>query len=151
MVHLNIFMLPFRKLYWKENIYEFFLTSTFLITRAPVPGSYTFISETIACIKYNNIRKRRLFYLLLTTQTKWSTWFSFSFYARKPKMYYKWRAKTSWNLHLVALWTTFSSQMRSRFASIRSINSLTHFCPMSHFYTPWKRQKTYGFWRFQGV
>ena len=26
---------------------------------------------------------------------------------------------------------------------------LVHFCPVTHFYTPWKRQKT--FWRFQGV
>ena len=25
---------------------------------------------------------------------------------------------------------------------------LTHFSPMSHFYTPWKRQKTYGFLTF---
>ena len=23
--------------------------------------------------------------------------------------------------------------------------SLTHFSPVSHFYTPWKRQKTFGF------
>ena len=30
---------------------------------------------------------------------------------------------------------------------VRSVNSLTHFSPMSHFYTSWKRQKTY----FQGV
>ena len=28
--------------------------------------------------------------------------------------------------------------------------SLTHFSPMSHFYTPWKRQKTYGFLTFSG-
>ena len=42
---------------------------------------------------------------------------------------------------------------------------LTHFSPVSHFCTPWKRQKTFGFltfsrgiemwplvfWRFQGV
>ena len=28
--------------------------------------------------------------------------------------------------------------------------SLTHFSPMSHFYTPWKRRKTYGFLTFSG-
>ena len=28
---------------------------------------------------------------------------------------------------------------------------LTHFSPVSHFYTPWKRQKPLVFWRFQGV
>ena len=27
----------------------------------------------------------------------------------------------------------------------------THFRPMLLFYTPWKRQKTFVFWRFQGV
>ena len=27
---------------------------------------------------------------------------------------------------------------------------LTHFTPMSHFYNPWKRQKTYGFLTFSG-
>ena len=27
---------------------------------------------------------------------------------------------------------------------------LTHFSPVSHFYTPWKRQKTYGFLTFSG-
>ena len=29
--------------------------------------------------------------------------------------------------------------------------SLTHFSPVSHFYTPWKRQKTFGFLTFSGV
>ena len=29
-------------------------------------------------------------------------------------------------------------------------NVLTNFSPMSHFYTPWKRQKTYGFLTFSG-
>ena len=29
-------------------------------------------------------------------------------------------------------------------------SSLTHFSPMSHFYTPWKRQKTCGFLTFSG-
>ena len=28
------------------------------------------------------------------------------------------------------------------------ISTLTHFSPVSHFYTPWKRQKNFG---FQGV
>ena len=28
---------------------------------------------------------------------------------------------------------------------------LTHFSPVSHFYTPWKRQKIFGFLTFQGV
>ena len=27
-------------------------------------------------------------------------------------------------------------------------NTLTHFSPVSHFYTPWKRQKTFGFLTF---
>ena len=27
---------------------------------------------------------------------------------------------------------------------------LTHFSPVSHFYTPWKRQKTFGFLTFSG-
>ena len=26
----------------------------------------------------------------------------------------------------------------------------THFSPMSHFYTPWKSQKTYGFPKYSG-
>ena len=31
------------------------------------------------------------------------------------------------------------------------VNPLTHFSPMSYFYTPWKRQKkTYGFLTFSG-
>ena len=29
-----------------------------------------------------------------------------------------------------------------------SKSALTHFSPMSHIYTPWKRQKTYGFLTF---
>ena len=36
-------------------------------------------------------------------------------------------------------------------SSSPSLNSLTHFSPVSHFYTPWKRQKNLVFWRFQGV
>ena len=28
---------------------------------------------------------------------------------------------------------------------------LTYFSPMSHFYSPWKRQKTMVSWRFHGV
>ena len=27
---------------------------------------------------------------------------------------------------------------------------LIHFSPVSHFYTPWKRQKTFGFLTFSG-
>ena len=27
---------------------------------------------------------------------------------------------------------------------------LIHFRPVSHFYTPWKRQKSFGFWMFSG-
>ena len=30
------------------------------------------------------------------------------------------------------------------------IPTLTHITPMSHFYTPWKRQKTSGFLTFSG-
>ena len=30
------------------------------------------------------------------------------------------------------------------------LTELTHFSPVLHFYTPWKRQKTKGFWSFQG-
>ena len=33
----------------------------------------------------------------------------------------------------------------------RALKLLTHFSPVSHFYTLWKRQKTKVFWRFQGV
>ena len=33
---------------------------------------------------------------------------------------------------------------------IRPKSCLTHFSPMSHFYTPWKRKKTYGFLAFSG-
>ena len=29
-------------------------------------------------------------------------------------------------------------------------NQLTHFRPVSHFYTPWKRQKIFGFVTFSG-
>ena len=32
-----------------------------------------------------------------------------------------------------------------------SFTSLTHFSPVPHFYTPWKRQKTKGFLTFSGV
>ena len=28
---------------------------------------------------------------------------------------------------------------------------LTHFSPVSHFYSPWKRQKTFGFLTFSGA
>ena len=28
--------------------------------------------------------------------------------------------------------------------------TFTHFSPVSHFYTPWKRQKTFGFLTFSG-
>ena len=33
---------------------------------------------------------------------------------------------------------------------VRLSKLLTHFSPMSHFYTPWKRQKTYSFLKFAG-
>ena len=39
--------------------------------------------------------------------------------------------------------------MGSKYAS--ELLHSTHFSSISHLYTPWKRQKTYGFWRFQGV
>ena len=35
-------------------------------------------------------------------------------------------------------------------ASRNFITALTHFSPVSHFYTPWKRQKTFGFLTFSG-
>ena len=31
-----------------------------------------------------------------------------------------------------------------------NISGLTHFSPVSHFYTPWKRQKTKGFLTLSG-
>ena len=52
--------------------------------------------------------------------------------------------------------------LKNRIAAINPKNSddkcfqygkivpLTHFSPVSHFYTPWKRQKTKGFLKFSG-
>ena len=34
--------------------------------------------------------------------------------------------------------------------STLNVNSLTYFSPVSHFCTPWKRQKTFGFLTFSG-
>ena len=34
---------------------------------------------------------------------------------------------------------------------LHAVMFLTHFSPVPHFYTPWKRQKTFVFWRFQGI
>ena len=34
--------------------------------------------------------------------------------------------------------------------AIQKMYSLTHFSPVSHFYTPWKRQKTFCFLTFSG-
>ena len=35
---------------------------------------------------------------------------------------------------------------------MRLLNTrLTYFSPVFHFYNPWERQKTKGFWRFQGL
>ena len=41
---------------------------------------------------------------------------------------------------------TFSNNSKRKTSSV-----LTHFSPVSHFYTPWKRQKTFGFtpWKRQ--
>ena len=39
---------------------------------------------------------------------------------------------------------------QSFWREIRTLRSLTHFSPVSHFYTPWKRQKTTSFLTFLG-
>ena len=39
---------------------------------------------------------------------------------------------------------------RSSYAMDDCFSYLIHFSPMSHFYTPWKRQKIYGFLTFSG-
>ena len=49
----------------------------------------------------------------------------------------------------VLLLTTVSICMWSNDVAVSTESLLTHFSPVSHFYTPWKRQKV--FWRFQGV
>ena len=46
----------------------------------------------------------------------------------------------------------FDSDLRSKFQDHRNslYLKLTHFSPVSHFYTPWKRQKTKVFLKFSG-
>ena len=44
----------------------------------------------------------------------------------------------------------FQRQILLNKISLRLFIALTHFSPVSHFYTPWKRQKTYGFLMFSG-
>ena len=41
------------------------------------------------------------------------------------------------------------SRLKHRF-SIEQLLPFTHFSPVSHFYTPWKRRKTKGFMTFSG-
>ena len=52
-------------------------------------------------------------------------------------------------------WVTSSGQWLLSFFSFSAHHyaglTLTHFSPVSHFYTPWKRQKTFGFLTFSGV
>ena len=43
-----------------------------------------------------------------------------------------------------------SGQRFNEHALFTITDRLTHFSPMSHFYTPWKRQKTIGFLTFSG-
>ena len=55
------------------------------------------------------------------------------------------------NLHYPTLCQYFVLQCFPPFCSIRCrtrTTDLTHFSPMFYFYTPWKRQKTFGFLRF---
>ena len=49
-------------------------------------------------------------------------------------------------------WTWNGKNIILRFRTFTKIKTeLTHFSSMSHFYTPWKRQKTLVLWRFQGL
>ena len=50
----------------------------------------------------------------------------------------------TWLTHVV-LWSFWYLNTFSR-----TFNTLPHFMPMFHFYTPWKRQKTKGFLTFSG-
>ena len=52
----------------------------------------------------------------------------------------------------ITFWSYFCKNFRKTFSSDAFIFTekkvvvlLTHFSPVSHFYTPWKRQKTFGF------
>ena len=57
-----------------------------------------------------------------------------------------------WNsMSLFAISTTFKMNISIlHFFLASHSNSLTHFSPMSHFCTPWKRQKSLGFLTFSG-
>ena len=59
--------------------------------------------------------------------------------------------KSSYNQNLI--YTPLTSDKANNKVRKRNIIwfHLTHFSPMSHFYIPWKRQKTYGFLTFSGV
>ena len=52
----------------------------------------------------------------------------------------KWRCKKNY----------FASDVLAAWPLTRSLDRLTHFQPMFHFYTSWKRQKTEGFMIFSG-
>ena len=47
-------------------------------------------------------------------------------------------------------WTGIVVREEKRHTWPNCFISLANFSPMSHFYTPWKRQKTYGFLTFSG-
>ena len=84
-----------------------------------------------------------------------------------PDLLQKWYSllQCSWFLNLLG--TFFKIHSSSNFSSFKSVShvlcrswwqelpvacyhNLTHFSPVSHSYTPWKRQKTKGFLMFSG-
>ena len=53
--------------------------------------------------------------------------------------------------HVLTTWSQDVNWTYKRHSEDVQYTLLTHFSPMSHFYTPWKRQKTIGFLTFSGI
>ena len=68
------------------------------------------------------------------------------------KLCINWWSEQFWSINRLALcwfvldWLTYQSFT----LDIAYFSVLTHFSPVSHFYTPWKRQKTFGFLTLSG-
>ena len=64
----------------------------------------------------------------------------------ESEFHYNQRDTTDW----VSLTTVATTCEEYKDVLIDAIDKLTHFSPVPHFYTPWKRQKTFGFLTFSG-
>ena len=79
------------------------------------------------------------------------TWYRYDIYSQKKKV--QKLSQFLRTLYQIKCLYFYNEKSINDFKTICTVireKCLTHFSPISDFYTPWKRQKTYGFLKFSG-